>query len=162
MRRKLTAAAILALALAGGVFWWLSHRRWVADEPRREALAAAARFERELGSPTGTVREYVIVPGAYLARTPQEQEDFLRKALKDEVSPEGLEVLGREGEYGPLTEIFPAKGEKWVNQLGVNADACVAFRAERDGIRAELVLLVTNGSYRILRCNNVKQLAPPQ
>ena len=43
--------------------------------------------------------------------------------------------------------------------FGVDADACMAFRAELGGPRAEVVVLVDGDCRRILRCNNVKQLA---
>ena len=157
--KKLLAVVFVCLSLAGGAFWWHNHRRWVADEPRREALAAAARFGRELRSPDGKVRDCVVVPGAYLSRTPQEQEDFVRKALRDEISAEGLEILSREGDYGPLAEVFPDNGSKWAKQFGVDAEDCVAFKTVKGNLIAELVLHNEGTRYRILRCNNVKQLA---
>ena len=54
---------------------------------------------------------------------------------------------------------FPGEGGKWAEAFGVDPSDCVAFRAEKNGLRAELVLVKTNGFTRILRCNNVKQLA---
>jgi len=159
-RSFIIGGAVLAVLVLAGIIAHRAHRRRLADRPRRDALAFAAQFEQTLsGENQLDVRDFVVVPGAYRSRTVPEQEEFLRKALTDEISPEGLEVLEREGEYGTLKEVFPERGENWARQFSVCADACVAFRAERNGLQAELVLFVTNGSHLIVRCNNVKQLA---
>ena len=42
---------------------------------------------------------------------------------------------------------------------GVEVDNCVAFRMERGGIRAEVVLASAKNSYRVVRCDNVRQMA---
>ncbi len=98
-----------------------------------------------------------------------EQAEFLTKALADEISPEGLAVLQREGSFGPLATVFAAEAEGWAKQGGVKVEDCVAFKLERNGLRAEVVLAAGTPlaprlsplatSMRILRCNNVKQLA---
>jgi hypothetical protein len=88
-----------------------------------------------------------------------EQTEFLTKALRDEISPEGLAVLRREGKFGALTDLFPQEAKTWAAQAGVKPEDCVAFRMERDNIRAEVVLVREGEVYRVVRCNNVKQLA---
>jgi len=81
-------------------------------------------------------------------------------------------VLKRDGAFGPLANLFPAEAETWAKQAGVKPEDCVAFKLERNGLRAEVVLVRTPDSplvprpsslpgYRILRCNNIKQLAQP-
>ena len=42
----------------------------------------------------------------------------------------------------------------------MKVEDCVAFKMERAGIRAEVVLLREGETYRVVRCNNVKQMAP--
>lgn len=119
-------------------------------------------------SASADLRDVLVLPFALQGRTDAEQTEFLRKALADEISPAGLAVLKRDGQFGPLTNIFPAEAATWTQQAGVNVGDCVAFKLERNGVRAEVVL-VGEGSrgdakttFRIVRCNNVKQLAAIQ
>jgi hypothetical protein len=76
-------------------------------------------------------------------------------------------VLRKHGDYGPLTNLFPAEAEAWAKEAGVNAGDCLAFRLERPGLRAEVVLAQVGPdrragrSFKIVRVNNVKQLAEP-
>ena len=37
--------------------------------------------------------------------------------------------------------------------------SCVAFRLEQDNIRAEVILVREGNTHRVVRCNNVKQMA---
>ena len=101
----------------------------------------------------------VAMPAVYRQRTIQEQDDFIRKALKDEISEDGLRTLVEIGDYGQLREMFPAQAEAWTKPHGINPGECVAFRASRGNLHVELVLHVTQSGYRIVRCNNVRQLA---
>lgn len=64
--------------------------------------------------------------------------------------------------FGTLRQLFPVQADRWAQQARVNPEDCIAFRMERDGIQAEVVMLkpsTTEIVYRILRCNNVKQMA---
>ena len=153
-------AVVLVVLIAGAIAIPLYLRRPGEDEPRREALAAVSHFAGVLR--TGRVDQVVdvvVVPPAYRGRTVQEQADFLRKALRDEISAEGLAVMADQGTFGSLTNVFPDKAEEWARRLGVSATDCVAFRAGDGPFRAELVLMEEGDSYRVVRCNNVKQLA---
>ena len=119
------------------------------------------------GSPTA-LADVLILPTALQGRTEPEQTEFLRKALADEISPEGLAVLQRDGAFGALTNLFPNEGVAWANQAGVNLGDCMAFKLERNGVRAEVVLARDatasdpSKSFRVVRCNNVKQMATLQ
>jgi hypothetical protein len=167
MRAKHTAGiAVLAVALLGGALaWW-----WVHDAPRRESLAILTQLDTALHSGSrAELLDLIVTPAAVQGRTAPEQSEFLVKALNDEISPEGLAVLRKHGDYGPLKELFPAEAETWAKQAAVNPDDCVAFKLERPGLRAEAILVrsaefgARNGTgqpkYRVLRLNNVKQLA---
>ncbi|MEI7731822.1 MAG: hypothetical protein WCO56_19780 [Verrucomicrobiota bacterium] len=100
-------------------------------------------------------------------RTPSEQSEFLRKALADEVTPEGIEKLKSQGQFGALTNLFPKEASGWAKQAGVRPEECLAWRRDDPtGFRAEVVVC-TNAmfsprpgmninSYRIVRCNNVR------
>ena len=117
-----------------------------------------------------------MLPRALEGRAPWEQAEFIRKSLRDEVSAEGVEALRKHGAYGPLQQLFPAEAEAWAKQAGVKAEDCVAFKLERHGQLCEVVLIRGGGSlksevggqksetsdgFRIVRCNNVKQMALP-
>ena len=86
---------------------------------------------------------------------------WIADVLRDEVSAEGLAELRRHARFGPLAEVFPDEAKRWADTASVPVGECVAFRMERDGLRAEVVLHRTPAGFRILRCNNVKQMAPP-
>ncbi len=157
--------ALLFLSLVGlGVYWWIH------DAPRRASLDSLVRLETAVHSGSGAeLLNLVVLPAAVRSRAAPEQSEFLTKALNDEISPEGLAALSQRGTYGPLKMLFPAEAESWADQAGVHPDDCVAFKLERNGLRAEVVLVKPppRGSqiynpdtpYRIVRLNNVKQMA---
>jgi hypothetical protein len=155
---------VVALVLIVAIVVWL---RWKGAEPRRLAVRTLGRLDAALH--TGNSPELlklICTPAAIQGRTAPEQAEFLRKALADEISPEGLAVLERQGSFGPLTNLFPDEAEAWAKQASVKAEDCLAFKLDRNGLRAEVVLarLSTLNSqpstcFQIVRCNNVKQLA---
>lgn len=160
MNKRHIATGLIGVAFISVVIWVVFSRKGEgpsAEEERAQTVTTV--FVAALDEPEATLREKVVVPAAYVSRTGQEQEDFLRKAFRDEISSEGLRVLHQEAEFGPLLSLFPVDGRKWAAQLGVNPTNCVAWRTGRDNLRAELVLLRSGGGYRIVRCNNVQQLA---
>ena len=161
---KSLIALLVVASIAAAVFWW------VHDAPRRDSLASLARLDSALHSSSrADLLDLIVIPAAVQGRTAPEQSEFLVKALNDEISPEGLAVLRKQGHYGPLRKLFPAEAETWARQAGVNPDECVAFKLERHGLRAEVVLLKPStpnsqlstheAPYRIVRINNVKQMA---
>ena len=168
---KLALSAALAVALAGGaLIWW----HWQQGAPKRAALAVVEVLASALEDASALERplQFLVLPQALQSRTPAEQAEFIRKALRDELSPEGLAVLKKQGAFGPLLEVFPQEATNWVAQAGVKPEDCVAFKLERNGQRSEVVLARAPGSplavrpsslpsYRIVRVNNVKQLAAP-
>jgi len=134
---------------------------WKLGEGKRQSFRALAHLEQCLVAPgaAGALDKAVLVPLGRTEQTVWEREDFLRKALRDEISSEGIAAIKREGTFGPLREIFPAEAEKWGALFGVKPEDCFAMRMERKGLRAEVVVLAEGGVYRVLRCNNVKQMA---
>ncbi len=65
------------------------------------------------------ILDHVMMPPVYVSRTGVEQCDFIRKALKDEISEEGLLILEREGMYGTLSESFLTRRKAGQNYLGL-------------------------------------------
>lgn len=148
---------VVVLAVATACFLWL---KWKQDEPRRHAYQAVQSFAAALNSgDADSLLQSVVLPTAVSGRTAAEQIEFLTKALRDEISPEGLAVLRQQGKFGSLQESFPAEAASWAAQAGVKPEDCVGFRLEWDSIRAEVVLVREGDDYRVVRCNNVKQLA---
>jgi hypothetical protein len=148
---------MLATAIVCGV--GLVYFLWRNDAPRRYSFKALDNFCIALNSGNAdALLQTVVQPSAVQNRTAAEQAEFLVKALQDEISPEGLAALKREGQFGALKAVFPDEATKWSQQAGVNVDDCVAFKMERGGIRAEVVLLREGQTYRVVRCNNVKQM----
>jgi hypothetical protein len=133
---------------------------WLQDQPRRNALQAIARLANILVShQSSELLEAVVMPTVIRSRTQAEQQEFIAKALADEISPEGVLALKHRAQFGPAKSIFPAEYAEWCRQAGVAADDCVAFKMERAGIQAEIVLVHEGETYRVVRCKDVKQMA---
>jgi hypothetical protein len=154
LRKLLIVVGALALGV-GGVFLY-----WQHGQPRRDALQSIYRLATNLANQRGSeLLDIVLMPAAVRSQTSAEQQEFVTKALADEVSPEGVVALKHHAEFGPAKSVFPVECANWCQQAGVNADDCIAFKMERAGIRAEVVLLREGETYRVVRCNNVKQMA---
>jgi hypothetical protein len=161
--KKLICLACLLVVFALALFLWL---QWRSDEPRRQSLHTLAQFSRALDSGRHeNLLPMVVIPPGLKNSTVPEQHQFLFKALRDEISVEGLQALKRNAHFGPLTAVFPIEAVEWAKQAGVSADQCMAFKLERDGGRAEVVLLRQDGggkhdppTFKIIRCNNVTDL----
>lgn len=148
---------VVALLVATGALLWL---KWRHDEPRRDCVRTLQAFCQSLGSSDSAhLLGSVILPKAIANRTSAEQAQFLREALRDEISPAGVDALAKGGVFGSLKEIFPTEADRWCAQAGVRPGDCVAFRMQHHGIRAEVVLAHEGEAYRVVRCNNVKQMA---
>ena len=156
MKTSRTIGVVALLALIGCFLW----SKWKYAEPRRTSAQALQNLCRALNSNNpGSLLDAVVLPQALAGRTAAEEDEFLVKALRDEISPEGIAVLHKDGAFGPLTNLFPAEAMAWTTAAGVKPENCVAFKLERHGLRAEVVLVREAETFRVLRCNNVKQLA---
>ena len=157
MKRRLAFLSIATCILAVICLW---EYQWRKSEPKRHCLAVLRQFQASLNSPdSDLLLKQVAIPQAVQGKTPQEQAEFLRKALKGEISEDGLRLMAKRGSFGPLSEIFPDDGTAWAKQAGVNPENCVAFRRDGQRFRTEVVLEVQGQTYRIVRCNNVNNLA---
>ena len=154
-REWVLVASVAAILIVGGsVFIWRN------GQPRRESLAVVVKLSSALtGSRGSELLDAVLLPDAIRDKTVAEQQGFLTKVLTDEISPEGVRNLRQHAEFGPLKSIFPDEAGGWCATAGVLAVDCVAFKMERAGIRAEVVLVREGTTYRVVRCNNVKQMA---
>jgi hypothetical protein len=147
-------AALLVVAV--GLCW----SKWKHDEPRRNSVQTLRTFCQTLASKNpGPLLQEIVLPQALASRTAAEQIQFLQKALRDEISPEGVAELKRRASFGPLKEVFPAEANRWATQAGVKPENCFAFKMERAGVKAEVVLVREGQNLRVLRCNNVRAMA---
>jgi hypothetical protein len=143
-----------------GLAAWAAILFWQHGQPRRQALLEVSKLADTLANNHGAeLLDTILIPVAIQSHTQSEQEQFLAKALADEISPAGVEALKGHAKFGPLKAIFPDEAPVWCSQAGVNADDCVAFKMERGGIRAEIVLVHEGQNYRVVRCKDVKQMA---
>lgn len=153
-------ATTLFLATAVGAWFWCGQ-----DEPRRAALGTLAQFHAALDSSIDRqfcLLDCVSPPSVIAGRTPVEHADFLHKTLHKERSADGLRLLKQHGHIGPLQKLVTAEAASRTGQAGVKPEDCVAFCLERDTITAEVVLVRAGDTFRVVRCNNVKQLARNQ
>jgi len=160
---KIFICSLPFLVTASCLYWW--H----LGAPRRESLAVLASLEQTLrAGDRVTVLELVVPPAGVRDYSPAEQSEFVIKALVNEISADGLAVLRKDAEYGPLSKVFPAEAEAWATQAGVSTGDCVAFKLHRPGVDCEVVLVKPGSgaldgrrerssadrSYKILRVNN--------
>lgn len=149
----------ICAVVVSGLGVWLAWHAWQKDEPRRLCVSALEQLDQSLRRPGTACLETIVTPANLKALTPAEQSEFIHKALRDEVTPEGIRLLKRKAQFGKLSEIFPAEADHWAAQAGVPVTNCVAFKLDQNGMRTEVVLLLEGKTSRIIRCNNVKQLA---
>ena len=150
--RIFAVVAVVAVVLA--IFL-----RWQLAAPRREALQALENLHATLMTGSANLAlEQVLLPQAWQDRTRAEQGEFLVKALHDEITPGGIQVLKQRAAFGSLTNLFPGEASKWAAQAGVQPEACVAFRLDHPEFRTEVVLLKQGERLRVLRCNNVTRI----
>ena len=132
---------------------------WKKNEPKRRCVEALQAFRVALDSPDSEyLLRLIAAPQAVQGKMPREQAEFIRKALKSEISEDGLRLVAKRGSFGSLNQIFPDEGLAWAKQAGVNPDNCVAFRFNGKSTRTEVVFEVEGHAYRIVRCNNVNNL----
>lgn len=156
-RKRLVLVCIFALTvlIAVGASIFLRSK-----SPRAKAYDAALRLARAFDDNRSTdLGGLVRLPDFIAKKTAPEQSQLVSGILADEISSAGLAELRSRGEFGPLRELFPTEAAPWAAAFSVNPDNCVAFKMQRNGIRAELVLLQTDQQFVVLRCNNVKQMA---
>lgn len=152
------AVGILALIIGAGFTPTIWPRK---ESPRAKAHDAALRLVCAFAvRDMAKVADLVRLPAFLAAKTSRERNELLSGILTEEISAEGLAELRSRGEFGPLRELFPAEATAWATAFSVHPEDCVAFKMHRDNIRAELVLLGRDERFVVLRCNNVKQMAP--
>ena len=157
--RLVITGSIIVILVCCGIFALNRYRR---GEPRRNALAVISEIDRALtSSEVSKTMPLLELSPTLAARSPEDQVQWIAEVLRDEVSAAGLAELRRHARFGPLAQMFPEEAKRWAESAHLAVESCVAFRMERGGIRAEVVLHQTPTGFRVLRCNNVKQMAPP-
>jgi hypothetical protein len=156
--KNLAGRVILVVAIGLAVLG--AFLLWQHSKPRTEALQDLSKLADNLANHHGSeLLKMVVVPAAISSQTQDEQQQFLTKVLADEISPAGVLALKQHAQFGSAKNVFPNEFAIWCQQAGVDADSCVAFKMERAGIRAEIVLVHEGQNYRLVRCKDVKQMA---
>jgi len=62
----------------------------------------------------------------YLQIPPDASESEIEEELnglldKNEISPEGISILSKRGEFGKLKEVFPDKAERWMDRANISS-----------------------------------------
>jgi hypothetical protein len=152
-------ARLLYVLVAAIVIFVLS--TWNAYQFRSEAERAARRIADAIHS-SESLSPLVVAPVSLSNRSSIERDSLLRDYLETEISPEGLDILTRHGAFGYLTELLPTEAESIADTARVDLTDCFAFKLQRTDRIAELVLhRQIDGSFRVLRCNDIRQLAEP-
>src|SRR5258708_662932 len=100
--RRLVVVAATALTACGVLIFW-KH-----SQPRRIALQKVSKLADNLANHHGSeLLEIVVMPAAVRSQTPAEQQQFIAKALADEISPEGVLALKQHAQFGLAKSIFP-------------------------------------------------------
>ncbi len=104
--------------LIAAILIWALLSAWRSHESRRsEALETLRHIQGSLANAGAeSLLEYIILPAAVQGRSAPEQVRFLRKALYDEISPDGIAALEKHGRFGPLLKLFPDEAEAWASQ----------------------------------------------
>lgn len=133
---------------------------WSAGNTKRSSLKTLSNLERVVNGDNQLVlQSMVILPETARNKSQAEADQWLRDVLRDEISKAGIRELKRSARFGSLTEIFPETATVWAEAAGRPPDECFAFRMERNGVTAEVVIVPDANGFRISRCNNVKQMA---
>jgi hypothetical protein len=147
-------AVAMFLLVAASALVWLQ-----GTSPRSQAICTAFEFATAVQKDSfGSLEHLVYLPSVVSEQSGDERIRFLREVLSNEVSVAGIKALRTNGQFGPLRMIFPEQADRWAKLFQINAEDCVAFKMQRNGITAQLVLVKQKNEFRILRCNNVKQM----
>ncbi len=151
----------MAAGIAGACLAALIFSIFKEGAHRREAIQALVELDRLIrNADSAPALAKVILPPSQANAQQDAQAAWLRSTLQDEISDTGIHEMQRHADFGALKELFPVEGLRWAASAQVQPDDCVAFRMERNGITAEVVLHRSASGMRILRCNNIKQMAP--
>jgi len=130
------------------------------ETPKRKVVSVLERLDHAIR--TGDANDLlatIVPPSAVAERSATEQMDFLQKALREEISEDGIRAVASDGRFGPLSVVFSNEANRWAAAAGVKGSDCAAFRLARNGLVAEVVILTNSPTWRVIRCNNVAQMA---
>jgi len=82
------------------------------------------------------------------------QKSVGRFLKRREISGAGIDRLAADGKYGPLEEILPGAGAKWVERSGLDLADCYAFTLKN----AQVAAFWTGTTFKLLRLDDVGKL----
>ena len=153
----LVCATAVLCAIAGLLTW---HKRQLS---RNSAAVAATVLAQSLANrDSQSLSRLITLPPALEDKSPAERSLLTMDLLDTELSADGLRILLEQGAFGTLTKIFPEKAVEWTEPYRIPPDQCFAFKLTRNAVTAELGLhRQPDGTFRVLRCNDIRQLALP-
>jgi hypothetical protein len=103
---------------------------WHQGRSRRGALLPVSPLASDLEIPCGAeLLNTVMMPVTFQSQTPVEQEEFVAKALVDEISQKDVLALKQPAEFGSAKAIFPAEYAGWRQRAGVEIPT-IALRSK--------------------------------
>lgn len=130
----------------------------VTSEPKKEdALAVLTRVADALkdGKGSSVASDFKIPEGA----PPEVVDKELAKLYeRKEISPEGVKLLAKNGEWGKLKELFPEQAERWSSKMNAPVDQCYGFKLESKGTTAEVGFVWDGSKLQIIRLDDVGKL----
>ncbi len=106
-------------------------------------------------------KDYVAASD-YLVLPPDFKPEMLKVFIeRGELSSEGLKRLEREGQFGKAIEMFGAdRATHYAERAKVDPEKCYGFVLELDGVSGEVIGFWNGTMFKLVRVNNVGQLAP--
>ncbi|MBN2563472.1 MAG: hypothetical protein JXQ75_21345 [Phycisphaerae bacterium] len=106
LRIGAVAGAMLLLLSGMLLYVWFGNR---ARDPRLCATDVLVQLDKAIREPANSERlpAQIVLPPSVATRTIAEQVDFARKALRDEISHEGIEALRQHAQFGQALDVFP-------------------------------------------------------
>jgi len=152
-----TSWILLSSAVACGVILVAAFLARQSGVLEQQALATLSELERAVIEGNAELLAQIVLPPATVrGRSRVEGDRLLLEILSGEVTAEGVELLRRRGQWGPLLDVFPEEAEKWTDPVGIDPALCVAFRLDGSESRAEVVMVNQEDRMRVLRCNDVR------
>lgn len=152
MRVQVTAAlaALFLLATACG------------DDaaPRGPATPTKAGLIEQLRAFEASIRSGDLQAAAdRMARFPEVDRVRMRQALpsmaqREGLTPGNIDKLAAKGSFGPLLEVFPARGGSWAERIDLDPAACYAIKAGN----AEVAAHWDGSRFRLFRVDDLDEI----
>ena len=126
-----------------------------SSEPSKEQLISDLKTIHELlsnGDNMAAVEHFKGPDGVSKERLARDLGGLLKKK---ELSTQGIEVLDQKGKFGKLSEVFPERGQSWMERNGITApDDCYGLGYGK----AEVAAYWNGSKFLLIRLDDVGKL----